>query len=89
MEKFTHGVMAINPNNKDENDDLEILHFVGYWNEPDEDDVIEIWEILKNDNTFTSNHNIDEVELIPAPEEIVDYFNNSIEGGLIEIEDDY
>jgi hypothetical protein len=78
IKEFTHGIMAINPNQPDENDDLEILHFVGYWSEPTEDDVISLWEELKTNGDFGLKDYMDEVELRPAPTEIVEYYNKVV-----------
>ena len=86
MEKFKYGIIAVNPNKPDENDTLEILHFVGYWNEPTEDDVLGLWEELKNTDEFGLQDQIDEIELIPAPQEIVEMYNTMVDWDEMENE---
>jgi hypothetical protein len=36
MEKFTHGIMVVDPENPDDigSDNTTVIHFVGYWQEP-------------------------------------------------------
>lgn len=79
MEKFTHGIIAVNPTKPDENDNLEVLHFVGYWTEPTEEDVLSLWKELNEDEEFGLKNQIDEIELIPAPEDIVEIYNNMVD----------
>ena len=84
MEKFTHGIIAVNPNQPLENGDLEILHFVGYWNKPSEEDVISLWMELNEDETFGLQNQLGEIELCSAPEDIVEYYNSIVDWDEIE-----
>ena len=86
MEKFKYGIIGVNPNKPNENDTLEILHFVGYWEEPNEDDVLELWEELKNTEEFGLQDQIDEIELIPATDVVLEYYNNTVDWDEIENE---
>lgn len=79
IEEFTHGIMAVNPNRPDEDGNIEILHFVGYWEEPNEDDIIGLWEELKENEEFGMQEHVDEIELRPAPMEIVEYYNSVVQ----------
>lgn len=81
MEYFTHGIIAINPKVVDENGDLQLLHFTGCWAEPSEDDIIFLWEELKKNEMFGLQSQIDEIELLVAPSEIVEYFNSITDWG--------
>ena len=76
MEKFTHGIIAVNPTKPDENDNLEVLHFVGHWTEPTEEDVLSLWEELLKNEEFGLQNQMNEIELIPAPEHILEYYND-------------
>ena len=42
MKRFTHGLVAVN-------EQKEVLHFVGYWNQPTDLDVKHIDEELRTD----------------------------------------
>lgn len=79
MEKFTHGIMVVNPNNLDENGDIPVLHFVGYWNEPTENDVMSLWDEFNEDDSFALQDQINEIELLPAPEDVIEYYNSVID----------
>lgn len=84
MDKFTHGIIATNPTKPDENGDLQVLHFVGYWEEPTEEDVLSLWEELNNDDSFGLQDQIHDIELSAAPIEIVDYYNSVVESNNTE-----
>jgi hypothetical protein len=70
MDKFTHGLIVVDPKNiKD--DMLDILHFVGYWGEPTSRDVESLRLELRDDETFGLQDVWDQLEILPAPEEVV------------------
>lgn len=87
MDKFTHGIIAVNPTKPDENGDLGVLHFVGYWNEPTEADVLSLWEELNEDDSFGLQDQMHDIELVPAPIEIVEYFNSVVESDNTEFDE--
>lgn len=84
MEKFTHGIIAVNPNQPLENGDLAVLHFVGYWSEPQEEDVASLWDELCNDEDFGLKDQIHEIELYPAPQEVVEHYNSVVDWDDVE-----
>jgi len=57
-------------------DELHILHFCGYWDYPNEDDIIDLRRELKEDKFFGLTEK-DNLEITIAPLEIVNYFKNS------------
>lgn len=76
MEKFTHGVMVIDPKNPNEDGSIPVVHFVGYWSEPSEDDVYGLYEEFKTDKEFGLTEKIDDLELTPASQEVLEHFNS-------------
>jgi hypothetical protein len=77
MEKFTHGIMVVNPKITDENGDVNVLHFAGYWEQPTSEDVLSLMDELETDETFglTEMAQAGELEYYPASPEILDHFN--------------
>lgn len=76
FEKFTHGIMVIDRKNPNEDGSIPVRHFVGYWEEPDEDAVMDLYEELRTDKEFGLTETIDELELAPATEDVLEYFNS-------------
>ena len=52
MNRFTHGIVVINPNVVDENGDYPVVHFVGYWDEPAQEDFESLKKELETDEDF-------------------------------------
>lgn len=82
MEKFTHGLIVVDEDQKGE--DVDILHFIGYWKEPTQRDADLLREELKNDPEFGLQEIWEKVLILPAPENILkEYlkivFENEIE----------
>jgi hypothetical protein len=79
MEKFTHGVMVVQPSLKNE-DGIPVVHFVGYWEEPNRDDIDALITELEEDEDFAFRNEMKagELELYPATQEILDYYNSVI-----------
>lgn len=75
MEKFTHGIMAITPNKPNEDKSIPVIHFVGYWEEPNEQDVLGLYDELSTDEEFGLTEIIGDIELVPATQDVIDYFN--------------
>ena len=76
MEKFTHGIMVIDPKNPNEDGSIPVRHFVGYWNEPKEEDVLGLYDELKDDEQFGLTETIDDLEIVPATQEVLNYLNS-------------
>ena len=78
FEKFTHGIMVIDPKNPNDDESIPVRHFVGYWQEPKEEDVLGLYDELRTDETLGLTEVIDDLELVPATQEVLDYFNSHI-----------
>jgi hypothetical protein len=78
---MTHGIMVIDPTMVDEDGNIEILHFVGYWEEPSDDAINNLIEELSTDEEFGLTEMMDKVHVLPAPESVVEYFRDVYEEG--------
>jgi|AntRauMFilla1563_2_1112583.scaffolds.fasta_scaffold71374_2 hypothetical protein len=76
IEKFTHGIMVIDPKNPNEDGSIPVRHFVGYWEEPQEEDVQSLYDELRTDEELGLTETIDELELAPATQEVLKHFNS-------------
>ena len=78
MEKFKYGIMVLNPKLKSIKGDAytPIVHFVGYWSEPQEEDFNHLMEELSLDESFDLIDIIDDLEFALAPDDVVEHFNN-------------
>ena len=70
-----YGLMVLDPSQEGEM--LDILHFVGYWDQPTQQDADALREELRTDETFGLTEMADKVIIIPAPDEIVKEFIES------------
>jgi len=75
MENFTHGVIVINPLLANE-EGVPILHFVGYYDEPDSADIEDLKLELGTDESFglVEMQNAGLLEYYPATPEILEYY---------------
>lgn len=76
FEKFTHGIMVIDSKNPNEDGSIPVRHFVGYWEEPRKEDVLGLYDELKDDKEYGLTETIDELELAPATEDVLKHFNS-------------
>lgn len=84
MEKFKCGIMVIDPLNPDDliGDDVTVIHFVGYWNEPKDWDVEadRLREELRTDPEFEKYwESADRLIMYPATEDCLEFYNKMIE----------
>jgi hypothetical protein len=68
-EPFKYGLIVVDPTQ--ESDMLDILHFVGYWVEPKLKDAQSLREELMTDEEFGLTHIAHRVDILPAPEYVV------------------
>ena len=70
--------MVIDPAIVDENGDYEIIHFVGYWEEPKDWDVEadRLREELRTDPDFDYEESIDRLLMYPASVDCLEYYND-------------
>ena len=65
IEDCTHGVIVIDPLTQD-GETIEIVHFVGYWQEPDKEDLEDLKKELAEDDQFGLVDIADRLEFIPV-----------------------
>jgi len=71
-----YGLIAVDP--KQEGDMLTILHFTGYFEEPTQIDVDNLRKELAEDKSFGLTLLMDQLEILPAPQYIVDRYVKDI-----------
>lgn len=74
IKDIKYGLIVIDPNQ--EGDFKDIIHFVGYWEEPTKEDAQHLYEELKTDEEFGLTKIIDNLVILPASEEIVEIYVN-------------
>lgn len=62
--------------NPNEDGTIPVVHFVGYWEEPSENDVYGLYNELKTDEELGFVDTIDELDLVPASQDVLNHFNN-------------
>jgi hypothetical protein len=70
------GLIAIDP--EQEREMKDVLHFCGYWNQPTLVDVESLRKELSEDTKFGLTDIAHRLEIIPAPDYIVQEFANQI-----------
>ena len=67
-----YGLMVIDPTQEGEM--MDIIHFVGYWEEPTKEDVSQLREELMTDEEFGLTEIAHRLDILPAPDYIVEEF---------------
>ena len=75
MKKFTHGIIAVDPLNE-EDEMVAIVHFIGLWKEPTKEAFEQYEKEIKTDPKFNHGDIADRLVVLPAPPEIVELFFN-------------
>lgn len=75
---FKYGLMAIDPTQESEM--MDILHFVGYWEEPKKSDADSLREELLTDEEFGLTEIAHRLNILPAPDYIVDEYKKEVYG---------
>jgi|GEM_PF-3587377 len=75
--KINYGLIVVDPTQ--EGDMLDIIHFVGYENEPSAETAMQLREELSTDEEFGLIEIIDNLLILPAPEDIVEIFRKDID----------
>ena len=65
IEDCTHGILVFDPETVNE-ETIEIVHFVGYWEKPDKEDLESLKKELKEDDQFGLVDIADRLEYIPV-----------------------
>jgi hypothetical protein len=72
VKDIRYGLMVIDPEQEGEMKD--ILHFVGYWKEPNKNDASQLREELMTDEEFGLTEIASRLVILPAPEYIIKEF---------------
>jgi hypothetical protein len=72
VKDIKYGLMVIDPEQEGEMKD--ILHFVGYWEEPNKTDADQLREELMTDKEFGLTEIASRLVILPAPEYIIKEF---------------
>lgn len=75
--RFTHGLVVIDPAN-DTSEQRAVIHFVGFWTEPSEEDIAELKNELKTSEEFGLQEIADTLLIESADQTVVDYMNHVI-----------
>lgn len=75
LNSITHGLIVIDPT-VDEDEMVNILHFVGYWEEPTQESIEHLRKELKTDKSFGLTEVVDKLVILPAPKYIIDHYKN-------------
>ncbi|MDD5649138.1 MAG: hypothetical protein PHF86_01785 [Candidatus Nanoarchaeia archaeon] len=73
---INYGLIVVNPEQK--GDELDILHFCGFEKEPTIDDANNLRNELRDDPSFELQNIWDKVDILPAPENIVEEYRKII-----------
>jgi hypothetical protein len=76
--QINFGLIVVDPNQDTEM--LDILHFCGYEYPPTEDDADALREELRVDPEFGLQDIWDQVDILPAPEDVVEEYKQAIFG---------
>lgn len=76
VKDIKYGLMVIDPTQESEM--MNIIHFVGYWKEPTKLDAIALREELMTDEEFGLTEIAHRLDILPAPDYIVEGFINSL-----------
>lgn len=72
-----YGLIVVDPQQED--DMLDILHFVGYWVQPTKKDADLLREELMTDEEFNLTEIAHRLDILPAPDYIVEEYKKIIE----------
>ena len=79
MKRFKYGIMVINPNEPLENGEYEVIHFVGYWEQPRTIDYEHITHEIQTDPEFGLTEIADQLVCVPATEDCIEYYTQMCE----------
>lgn len=74
--EIKYGLIVVDPTQEGEN--LDILHFVGYWDKPTKTDADSLREELMTDDEFGLTEIANRLDILPAPDYIVEEYRKII-----------
>jgi len=88
IEIFTHGIVIVDSKTLVEDNELEILHFVGFSREITEEDIDNIKQEAQTVEEFGLIEAYERCLFLKAPKELVEFYNIVIEQNEIDFEPD-
>jgi len=88
FETFTHGIVVIDSKTLVEDNELEILHFIGFSREITEEDLENIKQEAETVEEFGLTQLHERCLFLKAPKELVEFYNIIIEENGIEFKPD-
>ena len=76
IKDIKYGLIVIDPTQEEEM--MDILHFVGYWNKPTKKDADSLRQELMTDEEFGLTKIAHRLDILPAPDYIVKQYINEI-----------
>lgn len=76
IKDIKYGLIVIDPTQEEEM--MDILHFVGYWNKPTKKDADSLRQELMTDEEFGLTKIAHRLDILPAPDYIVEQYINEI-----------
>lgn len=76
IKDIKYGLIVIDPTQEEEM--MDILHFVGYWNKPTKKDADSLRQELMTDEEFGLTKIAHRLDILPAPNYIVKQYINEI-----------
>lgn len=76
LSTIKYGLIVVDPDTADDDGMMDIIHFVGFWDEPTSIDIESLRKELGEDEEFGLCEIIDRLVILPAPSEIVDLYRN-------------
>lgn len=70
--KIKYGLMVLDPTQEGEM--VDIIHFVGYWNEPTKVDAESLRKELMEDEEFGLTEIAHRLDILPAPRHVVEHY---------------
>ena len=77
IKDIKYGLIVIDPAQEDEM--MNILHFVGYWNKPTKKDADLLREELMTDEEFGLTEIAHRLDILPAPDYIVEEYKKDFD----------
>jgi len=77
IKDIKYGLIVIDPTQEDEM--MDILHFVGYWNKPTKKDADLLREELMTDEEFGLTEIAHRLDILPAPDYIVEEYKKDFD----------
>ncbi len=83
IKNLTHGILVLNPK-LEKDGKIPVVHFLGLWKEPNENDFENLKDELRNDSQYELNDVVDDLEFILADEETIEFYNELVKNDEVD-----